>query len=335
MPIAITPRLAHAALALAGWLVAVPAAAGIDNPECVVPAKVGGGFDLTCKLTQAMLRDAQPGREPLRLSYLPGGIGAVAFDRAVSQRQADPGRLVAFSSGSLLNLVQGKFGPHQASDVRWLATLGTDYGVIAVRRESRIQSLKDLQAALRQDMARVAFGAGGTVGSQDWIKAALIVRAAGRDYKSMRFISFEGGGEALAALRGGHVDVFTGDAAEARQLLEAESGANVRLIAVLAEQRLPGPLAGVPTAREQGLDLVWPTVRGLYLGPGVNDADHRAWTATLQKAMATPGFARLREQHGLYPLSLTGPELERFIAASVADYRGLAAQFHLRVQPPR
>ncbi len=133
------------------------------------------------------------------------------------------------------------------------------------------------------------FGAGGTVGSQDWVKAALLVRAAGGDHRAMRFVSFEGGGDALGALQGRHVDVFAGDAAEALQAMAG--GTAVRLLAVLSEARLDGALTGVPTAREQGVDLVWPTVRGLYISADVPDAALRAWTTAFEEAMSR---ARLR-----------------------------------------
>ncbi|MCG2594434.1 tripartite tricarboxylate transporter substrate binding protein [Ramlibacter sp. XY19] len=324
----------RAAAAAAMLLACAPASAAAEAAECVVPAKQGGGFDMTCHLARDMLRAARAERgADMRITYMPGGIGAVAFDRAVSQNMSDPNVLVAFSSGSLLNLVQGKFGPHKPGDVRWLAAIGTDYGVIAVRNGSPIVSLQDLLAALRKDAGRVVFGAGGTVGSQDWVKAALLVRGAGRDHRSMRFVSFEGGGEALAALRGGHVDVFAGDASEVRQVLLKEPGA-VRIIAVLSEGRLAAPFASAPTAREQGLDLVWPIVRGLYLGPGVPDADYRAWVAAIDRATASPGFAQLREQSGMYPFTLSGAALDKFVEQSADKYRALARQLNLRVVPP-
>jgi putative tricarboxylic transport membrane protein len=325
--------LARLAASCCAFLVTATVSAGAPA-ECVVPAKQGGGFDMTCRLTREMLRAARVefGAD-MRLTYLPGGIGAVAFDRAVTQRLSDPNVVTAFSSGSLLNLVQGKFGPHKPQDVRWLAAIGTDYGVIAVRNGSAIQTLKDLSAALQRDTGRVVFGAGGTVGSQDWVKAALIVRSAGRDHRSMRFVAFEGGGEALAALRGGHVDVFTGDASEVRQVLLREPGA-VRILAVLSEKRLAPPFASAPTAREQGLDLVWPTVRGLYLGPGVADADYKAWSAAIDRATSGAAFAALREQHGMYPFTLSGAALERFVEQSTQQYRVLAKELNLRVAPP-
>ncbi len=56
-------------------------------------------------------------------------------------RLGGPGTLVAFSSGPLLNIAQGRFGPHPVGTVRFIATLGTDYGVIAVHRDARYQNL--------------------------------------------------------------------------------------------------------------------------------------------------------------------------------------------------
>lgn len=307
---------------------ALPAAAR-DPITCIAPAKPGGGFDLTCRLAQDLLK-AVPGEAlpPVHIQYLPGGIGAVAFDRAVKQRLADPKVLVAFSTGSLVNLAQGRFGPHGPGDVRWLATLGTEYGVVAVRRDSTLRTLPALQALLRNNPAGAVFGAGGAVGSQDWIKAALLVKAAGSDHRAMRFVAFEGGGQALAALKGGHVDVFCGDAAEAAKDVAA---GQLRLLAVLAPQRLKA-LPQVPTAREQGVALVWPTVRGLYLGPGVSDADHAEWVRVLRKAMATPRYAQLLEEHGFTPTPLAGAELDAYVRRTYAELRELARSLHLRVR---
>jgi putative tricarboxylic transport membrane protein len=314
---------------LAGWILAMPAYALPSRVECIAPAKPGGGFDLTCQLLkQALALPPAPAAE-VQVRYLPGGIGAVAFDRAVTQRWSDPGVFVAFSTGSLLNLVQGRFGPHGPQDVRWLATLGTEYGVVAVRKDSRFGSLSALMQRLRENASGAVFGAGGAVGSQDWVKAALLVRAAGRDHRAMRFVSFEGGGQAIAALRGGHVEVFCGDAGEA---LPALASGEIRLLAVLAPQRLRGVLAQVPTAREQGVELVWPTVRGVYVGPGVSPADHEAWVQVLRRMMATPAYEQAARASGLEPLPLAGPELQEHIRQETERLRSLARSLGLPVR---
>ena len=333
-PLRMTRRLVlQSGVALAGLPLQGTASADIlDAPECIVPAKVGGGFDLTCKLVGTLIAQHGKSSKPLRVNYLPGGIGAVAYDRVVTGRLPNMQALIAFSGGSLLNLAQGKFGPHQASDVRWVAAVGTDYGAIAVPKDSGIRTLQDLKLQLQRDLSRVVFGAGGTVGSQDWVKAALIVKAAGLDHKGMRFVSFEGGGEAISALEGRHVTVFCGDAAEAFQA--ADAGANIRVIAILSDKRVASR-PSVPVGTEQGLNLVWPVIRGVYVGQAVSDADYRRWVDFFDTAMLQPEYAAIRQQYGLSPFTMTGKALTEFIEKEVVKYRDLAQSLGLRVTPPR
>jgi putative tricarboxylic transport membrane protein len=301
------------------------AAADPATAECLVPSKPGGAMDLTCKLAREGLQ-ASPGAPALKLSYLPGGIGAVAWHTVVQQRRSEPNTLVAFSGGSLLNLAQGKFGKASANDVRWVAALGADYGVIAVRADSPYHTLRDLVEALRRDPQRILIGMSGTIGSQDWMKMALLARQGGIDPHQLRYVALEGGGEEFAAMQAGYVQAVSSDASETA--LYAGDG-KVRVLAVLAERRLPGVLAAVPTAREQGYDLVWPLIRGVWMGPGVSDADYRRWVRAFDRMESAPGFAQMRAQAGLYPFALSGDALTRYIKQAVADYRRQAMQFNL------
>ena len=304
------------------------AAAGpLDKPECIAGAKAEGGFDISCRLVQSALLETRSIKDPMRISYIPGGIGAVAFNTIVARRPAEGNTIVAFSGGSLLNIAQHKFGRYSEKDVRWLAAIGTDYGIFAVRTSSSLKTLQDLVEALKADPNKVVFGAGGTIGSQDWMKAALLAQASGVSHKIMRYVAFEGGGDALAALQTGHVHVYSGDVAETAAQIEA--GAAIRVLAVLSEKRLPGVLADVPTAREQGIDIQWPIIRGFYMGPKVSDADFKVWTETFNKLMETREFSRQLGERGLYPLSMSGPELDAYIKRSVENYRKLAAMFGL------
>ncbi|MGX4642896.1 Bug family tripartite tricarboxylate transporter substrate binding protein [Massilia sp. SYSU DXS3249] len=293
--------------------------------ECLIPSKPGGAMDLTCKLARRALHDT-PGAPDLQLRYLPGGVGAVAWHTLVSQRRSEPNTLVAFSGGSVLNLARGKFGKASADDVRWVAAFGTDYGMVAVRADSPYRTLGDLIKAMRLDPRRVLIGMSGTIGSQDWMKMALLVRQGGVDPRKMRFVALEGGGEQAVAMQAGHVQAISGDTSEA--LLYAGPG-TVRVLAVLSERRLPGILAGVPTAREQGYDVVWPVIRGVWMGPDVPDADYRRWVAAFGRAQLQPEFARMQAEAGLYPFSLTGDALTRYIKGAVAGYNRQAVQFGL------
>lgn len=303
------------------------AAAEPRRPECIAPAQPGGGFDLTCRLATEGLKQSGALKTAMRIVYMPGGIGAVAYNNIVAQHPNEPGTIVAFSGGSLLNLAQGKFGKYNVDNVRWLAGIGTDYGVAVVRNDSPYTDLKGLMEAFKQDPTKIVLGAGGTVGSQDWMKAALTAKAAGVDFKKMRFVAFEGGGEAVTALRGGHIQAYMGDAAEAFTMLEG--GAPIRVLAVFNDQRLPGKLNTVPTAREQGYDIVWPIIRGFYVGPKVSDSDYAFWVQAFDKATGTPEFAKLREQQGLFPFSKTGAELDAYVKQQVKQYGELAESFGL------
>lgn len=322
-------RLINAVTALLLFLLASFAAAQPDDPECIAPAKPGGGFELSCKLAQAALLQGGVLSSPMRISYMPGGIGAVAYNTIVAQRPNEGNTIIAFSGGSLLNLAQRKFGKYSVNDVRWVAGIGADYGVIAVRSDSPFRNLKELVAAVKANPADVVFGVGGTVGSQDWIKTVLIARQAGVAHQQMRYVAFEGGGETVTALLGGHIQAVSGDLGEVMPQLNARK---VRILAVMSERRLPGKLSAIPTAREQGFDIVWPIIRGFYVGPKVSAAEYAFWEQGFRKVMATPEFAKLREEHNLFPFSLTGAAMDAYVKRQVRQYHKIATSFGLVYQ---
>ncbi|WP_061931860.1 tripartite tricarboxylate transporter substrate binding protein [Aureimonas sp. AU22] len=319
----------------APWLTALAllvsgAAAAQDfqprNPECIAPAAPGGGFDLTCRLTSQKLNELGIVEPTIRTTNMPGGIGAVAYNMIQAQRRTDPNVIVAVSTGSWVNLAQGKFGRFSENDVRWLGAVGADYGVLAVRKDSRFKTMEDFVGALKENVSSVAIGAGGTVGSQDWMKPALVAKAAGVDPKGMRYLSYEGGGEALAALLGGTIEALPGDASEMLGQLEA---GEIRVLATFSAERLPGAYADVPTAKEAGYDVEWPIVRGFYAPPGIEDAQYTYWTDALTKLNANPEWQKARTEQGLFEYDLVGPEFDAFAKKRTQDFRALAAEVGL------
>lgn len=330
MTISLRALAAAAVLSTSGAVTAVPAFAEPSNPECIAPAQPGGGFDITCKLAQATLAESGAVASPMRISYMPGGIGAVAYNAIVGQRRAEPGTIVAFSAGSLLNLAQGKFGEYTADDVRWVAVVGADYGAVVVQQDGAYATLTDLVDAIKADPTAVIIGAGGTIGSQDWMKAAMLARVAGIDYKAMRFVAFEGGGDCATALQGGHVHVCMNDVGDSQAAIDG--GAPLKLLAVLAKERLPGKLADVPTAAEQGFDIEWPIARGFYVGPDVSDADYQWWVDAFSKTMQSDGYQDALTQRNLFMMPLVGEDTEKFVAEQVELHKGLATEFGLATQ---
>ncbi len=303
--------------------IATPALAQSDirRPECVAPANPGGGFDLTCRVAQKGL-DPQVDA-PIQVTFMPGGIGAVAYNMFNTTRTDDASSIVAFSTGSLLNIVTGKYGEFTEDDVRWVGTAGADFGAVVVRADSDYQDLSGLMADLGSDPASVVVGAGGSVGSQDWMKGALLVRETGASPMDMRYVAFDGGGDAIAALLGGSIEVYMGDVGE--MVSHLESG-QMRILAVMSPERLDEPFAEIPTAIEQGFDLEWTILRGFYMGGEVSDADYAKWVDAFKAAYETPEWTEIQKAQGLLPLNLAGEELEASIDERVARLRGIASE---------
>lgn len=307
-------------------LTAMPVRAG-SALQCVVPAKPGGGFDVTCQLVRDVL--AGPNSAP-GIVYQPGGIGALTYAEVVRGARQQPRELIAFSSGTLLNLAQGRFGPWRPERIRWVAAVALDHGVVAVHRDAPWRSLRELLDAVGRQPSAVAFAAGGTIGSQDWMKAALLARSAGISHRNLRIVAFEGGGDALRALSGRHVQVLCGDAAELSEQLAA--GAPLRLLAALSERRLAGPLATVPTALEQGADVRWPILRGVYASADHPEVELAAVTARLAEWLGTSAHAMAVRGRGLEPAALHGRALQERIDAEMTRFRSEAERFGLLVQ---
>ncbi len=297
-----------------------------SRPECIAPAKPGGGFDLTCKLAQAGLRDTGLLEDPMRVTYMPGGVGAVAYNKIVANDRANNDAIIAFSTGSILNLSQGKFGKFTEKDVKWLAAVGTDYGAIAVNADSPIKDLAGLVAELKSNPKAISFAAGGSVGGQDWLQTAILAKAVGVNPNDMTYVAMEGGGEAITAVMGNHVTVVSAGIAE---IMPQATAGKLRVLAVFADERLGGTMADIPTAKEQGYDVTWPVMRGYYMGPDVSPAAYDWWKASFDTMLADPKFAELREQQELLPFSMTGDELEAYVYKRTGELRELSAEYGL------
>jgi len=307
---------------LASCLAVLPAfAAGIEKPECIAPAKPGGAFDLTCRVVQTGLKDHMP--KLMQVTFMPGGIGAVAFNLFNSTRTDDPNAIVAFSSGSLLNIATGKYGKWTADDVRWLATAGADFGAVVVKGDSPYKTLDDVMNEFKKGESSLVVGAGGSVSSQDWMKAALLLKAVGKDPRKMRYVAFDGGGDAIAGLLGGSIQVYTGDVGEMVSHLGTGS---MRILAVMSDKRLPEPFADVPTAKELGYDAEWVIMRGYYMGKNVSDEAYNAWADAFKAAYKTEEFAKIQKEKGLLPLNMAGEEFDQDVKKRVAKMREIAKE---------
>ena len=298
------------------------------RPECIAPAQPGGGFDLTCKLAQSSFANEKILSKPMRVSYMPGGVGVVAYNSMINSKAKDGNIIVAFSSGTLLNIATGKHGKYDENDVRWLASAGVDYGAIAVKADSVYKNLDEILQALKKDSKSISFGVAGSIGGQGWMQTALLAKSANVDIRNTRYVAFEGGGETMNSLLGGHIDVSIQSVAEFLPHLESGS---IRILAIFSQERVSSmqKLAKIPTAKELGYDIVWAQIRGYYMAPKVSDEQYQWWLEAFQKAQQTQTFKEQRAQRGLFEFNKNGKELEEFVKTQTQQFRTLAKEFDL------
>jgi putative tricarboxylic transport membrane protein len=67
------------------------------KPECLAGAKPGGGFDLTCRLAANALLATKQISTPMAVTYMEGGVGAIAFNHVIAKRSKDGDLITAVS----------------------------------------------------------------------------------------------------------------------------------------------------------------------------------------------------------------------------------------------
>lgn len=316
-------------LVAAAFVVCAPLAASAqdftpENPECIAPANPGGGWDFTCRQVGKSLQDLGLIPSTMQVVNLSGGGGGVAFAEVVNKRNDDDDLIVAASSATATRLAQNAFPGNTMDQVRWIGAVGADYGVIAVADDSEIQTLPELMDAIKEDPTSVSIGGGSAVGGWDHLKVLIAAQEAGvEDVRNVKYIAFAGGGEAVTQLLAGSLQAFTGDLSEARGFVES---GDIRVIALLAPERLEGEFSGFATAREQGIDAIGANWRGFY-GPGnMSDAAYDYWVEQIDTLYDSPEWKAVMEANGLAPLDLQGEEFEQFVAESVQNIEDLSRE---------
>ena len=293
-----------------------------ENPECIAPANPGGGWDFTCRQVGKSLQDLGLLDQTVQVVNLAGGGGGVAFAEVVNKRNDDNDLIVAASSATATRLAQGAYPGNTMDQVRWLASVGADYGVIAVAADSEIADLPALLDIMKADPTAISIAGGSAVGGWDHLKVLIAASAYGiDDVRSVKYIAFDGGGEAVTQLLAGSVQAFTGDLSEAKGFVES---GDIRVIAVLAPERLGGDFAELPTAREQGVDAIGANWRGFYAPGGMSDEAYDAWVSKIADLYASDEWKAVMETNGLAPLDLQGAAFEEFVAASVAQIQQIS-----------
>ncbi|HMQ93529.1 MAG TPA: tripartite tricarboxylate transporter substrate-binding protein, partial [Amaricoccus sp.] len=205
-----------------------------EQTECIAPANPGGGWDFTCRQVGKAMQDLGLVPGTMQVTNIAGGGGGVAYAEVVNKRAEDNDLIVAASTSTATRLAQGAYPGNTMDDVRWLGTVGTDYGIIAVAADSPINTLPELMELAKSDPSSVSFAGGSAVGGWDHLKVLIAADAAGiEDARTVKYVAFDGGGEAVTQLLAGSVQAFSGDASEAKGFVDS---GDIKVIAVLAPE---------------------------------------------------------------------------------------------------
>ncbi|MEY8118266.1 Bug family tripartite tricarboxylate transporter substrate binding protein [Falsihalocynthiibacter sp. BN13B15] len=302
-------------------VIGMSAASAASAAECIAPANPGGGWDFTCRQIGKIMYDIGAVDKPVQVTNMAGGGGGLAYNYVVAERGDDADLMVAASSATTTRLAQDAYAGMTADQVRFVGAIGADPGVIVVANDSPFNTLTEMVDAIKADPGSVAFAGGSAVGGFDHLKPLMLLQRAGfTDITKVKYIGVDGGADAITQTIGGFTQAMTGDMSEIIGFLNA---GEVRVLAVLTEERIPG-FDDIPTAKEQGFDVVAVNWRGLYVPKGISDEEFNVWADRLQQVADSDEWKEAMAANGLAPFTKVGVDFQDYVDQVVAEIRKLS-----------
>lgn len=305
----------------AGLVISIGMASSGHAAECIAPANPGGGWDFTCRQISKIMLDIGAVDKPIQVTNMAGAGGGLAYNHVVAERNDDADLIVAASSATTTRLAQNAYAGMTADQVRFVGAIGADPGVIVVAKDSPFKTLGEMLDAIKADPGSVAFAGGSAVGGFDHLKPLMLLQRVGfTDITKVKYIGVDGGADAITQTIGGFTQAMTGDMSEVVGFLKS---GEVRALAVLTEERVPG-FDDIPTAKEQGVDVVAVNWRGLYIPKGVSDDTFNMWAERLQKVADSAEWKEAMAANGLAPFTKVGGDFQSYIDGVVEEVRTLS-----------
>jgi putative tricarboxylic transport membrane protein len=272
--------------------------------EVVVHTGPGGGSDLMARAVVNIIEKEK--MMPVRMQVVnkTGGNGAVAA-AYLAEKKGDVNSIGFFSGVWLQNPIVSAEAKVTLRDLTPIARLVLEPGLIAVKTDSPYKSLKEFIDAAKKNPGTLK-QSGGSVTSRDNVVRELLQKQTGAQWA---FISFPGGGERIAALLGGHVNMMVIDPQEGTEHIR---GGTIRVLAQIADNRLPG-FPSVPTMKEAGFDIPSvPQVRGVVAPPGLPKEVVAYWEDLFRRFSATPAWKKYLQDNQFEDGYQNGADLARF-----------------------
>jgi putative tricarboxylic transport membrane protein len=252
--------------------------------EVVVHTGPGGGSDLLARAVATMIEKER--LLPVRMQVVnkTGGGGAVAA-AYLAEKAGDQNTIGFFTGVWLTGPLISAEAKVTLRDLTPIARLVLEPALIAVKADAPYKTLGDFIAAAKQHPGQLK-QSGGSVTSRDNVVRQLLQKTTGARWA---FISFPGGGERIAALLGGHVNMMVIEPAEAGEHIRA---GNMRVLAQVSDTRLPA-FPDVPTLKEAGFDVpAVPQVRGVVAPPGIPAENVAYWDDIFRRLTRTASWRK-------------------------------------------
>jgi len=263
---------ARLALATAALAVVLPAAA-VDSVKMMIPANPGGGWDTTGReLGKAMTSSGAV--KNIQYDNKGGAAGTIGLAQFVNSSKGDPNALMMGGMVMVGGIIQNKSAVN-LTQVTPVARLTSEYEVIVVPANGP-KTLKELIDKFKANPGSVSWG-GGSAGGTDHILAGLIAKEVGVAPSKVNYVPFKGGGESVAAIIGGHVTAGVSGLSEYAQHIKS---GKMRALAVSS----PKAMEGIPSLKEQGVNVELANWRGVFAAPGITKAQRDELIAAVEKA---------------------------------------------------
>lgn len=304
-------RIASALTAFA--LLGIPCAqaqgwAPQKNVELVVPVAPGGTNDKLARAIERTLVASKLVGTSVTVVHRAGGGNQIAY-AYVGQHAGDPHYLLMGTSTLITAHATGSSKISYA-DFSPIASIFNDFVVLTVNPASPLKTGKDLVARMKAEPQSLSLGFSGSAGNHHHIIAGLFMKAIGANPRDLKTVLFKGSSEAVTAILGGHLDLVSTGAGNAAPHMEA---GKLRILAVSSGQRLPGPMASVPTWKEQNVDLVYGSWRSIVGPKGLRPEQVAFWETALRKVVDSADWKAELERNYWGDFFMTGAELRATI----------------------
>ena len=292
--------------------------------ETVVPNATGGGNDRIVRLIQKIAQENRLVDQVMTVVNKPGA-GIVLGLNYLNQHPGD-GHYISIISATFTGDVISGRSPIGIADITPISQLFTEYLGFAVKADSPIKSARDLIARLKSDPAQVSTAIAGGIGNHNYLALALVARTAGGDLKKLKVVVFNGGAEAITAAMGGHVDLVVSPAAT---ILPHARAGNLRMIAITAPKRLPGPYAAIPVWKELGADAVLSNWRAMIGPRGMTPPQIAYWENVFAKVTDSEEWKSMLERDSLSGEFLRSAETRTQLKAEHDEFKALMTELGL------